>query len=166
MIDSEVIRLRQLRASALRVRAIARALARRFPTNDAVLNRGACTAWRIARTVSGRLRAHPFLRYQQDASLSVLISNSLAATAASLRVSNRHAALALFSGELRMLARELADARALTWVTDLSDAFGRSQAEIQSLSSALGFEAQVSVPQHSRLRTHASAEADWPYLAL
>jgi hypothetical protein len=166
MIDSEVVRLRELRATALRVRAIARALARRFPSSDAVLNRGACAAWRIARTVSGRLRAHPFQEYQKDASLTVLLSNSIAAKASGLRASNRHSALKLFDAELKRLARELADVRALTWVTELSDALGRSQVEIRSLSSALGFETQVTVPQPARVRSAAGAETDWPYLAL
>jgi hypothetical protein len=165
MIDSEVERLRALRASALRVRAVARALARRHPDNDAILNRGACAAWRIARTVSGRLRAHPFLQFQKDASLSVLIANSIAATAAAVRASNRHSALKLFDANLKMLTRELADARALTWVPELSDSFGRSQREIRSVSSALGFETQVS-PQPARLGTAGATEADWPYLAL
>jgi hypothetical protein len=166
MIDSEVVRLRQLRATALRVRAIARTLGRRFPGNDGVLNRGACAAWRVARAVSGRLRAHPFLRYQRDASLAVLVANSLAAKAARLRAVNRHAALKVFDAELKLLARELADARALTWVPELSDSFGRSQDEIRSLSSALGFETQVTVPQPSRVRSASTPEADWPYLAL
>jgi hypothetical protein len=167
MIDSEVQRLRDLRASALRVRAIAHALGRRFAGNDALLNRGACAAWRIARAVSGRLRAHPFLRFQRDASLSVLIANSLAAKSAGLRAANLQSALQLFDAQLKMLARELADARALTWVPELSDSFGRSQAEIRSLTAALGFETQVIEPEKPRLRSPETAPIeDWPYLAL
>src|ERR1039458_3829146 len=68
MIDPDVSRLRRLRAAALRVRAIARALSSRpYALNDFLLGRGAGASWRIARAVSGRLKAHPYASYQQDA---------------------------------------------------------------------------------------------------
>src|SRR5579859_7672700 len=107
MIDREVERLRRLRAEALRVRAIAHALGPR----DALLNRGKCAAWRIARTVSGRLRAHPHDRFQKDAGIGVVVSNSLAAANAALGVKTRHQGLLRFEAHLRSLARELSDVR-------------------------------------------------------
>jgi hypothetical protein len=169
MIDSEVERLRRLRATALRVRAIARALESRAAASDvAALDRSACAAWRVARTASGRLRAHPFAEYQKDASLPVLIRNEMAAISARTRVSMGRDALDVLGTELQALARELADARALTWAPELSDAFGRSQAEIGGLLTALGIDSHAFIPgvlAHARIAS-ATAAGDWPYLAL
>ncbi len=67
MIDIEVIRLRQLRNTALRARAIATALdAGHSGKVDSVLSRSALACWRIARVVTGKLRAHPYQSYQRD----------------------------------------------------------------------------------------------------
>jgi hypothetical protein len=178
MIDAEVERLRSLRATALRVRGIARALQQRVSgrgrsadarsAEQIVLDRGACAAWRVARTVSGRLRAHPFAKYQKDASFAVVLKNEIAAQSAFFRVSLGRDAPALFGCELQTLARELADARALTWATELSDSFGRSQAEIGSLLAGLGLDARTAargVLTQPRIAS-ATAAGDWPYLAL
>lgn len=169
MIDSEVARLRRLRATALRVRAVARSLQSRGRSTDPrILERAACAAWRVSRTVSGRLRAHPFAEYQKDASLAVLLGNEIAAMSARVRASIGRDTLAVFGSELQALARELADARALTWATELSEAFGRCQAEIGSLLVAFGLDGRA--PMHGVLSQHrmasATAAGDWPYLDL
>src|ERR1700730_12699364 len=119
MIDREVERLRRLRATALRVRTVARALSHR----DALLNRGRCAAWRVARTVSGRLRAHPYSSFQKDAGIGVVVANSLAAANAALGVKTRRQGLLIFEAHLKSLARELSDVRALTCAQDLNDSF-------------------------------------------
>lgn len=137
MIDAEVERLRRLRGSALQLREVARALGNsKWSRNDALLAQGRCAAWRLARTVSGRLRAHPHARYQQDAGLGTLLKNGLVAAAASLGASSRREVMLRFSGQLKSVMRQLDDARALTWAPELSDIFGRSQLEIRALIAA------------------------------
>jgi hypothetical protein len=178
MNDSEVARLRQLRNSALRVRAVAYALgATRAGAQDPLLTRGACASWRIARVVSGRLKAHPYLRYQKDTALAVIVFNGVLARWLALKSRKRVQALCEYATNLRLLARQLEDARALTWSSDLSDTFGRSQTEIRSLLVALAGEtAAVSgskrLPQHELSLTDGGVAAlapaiagDWPYLA-
>jgi hypothetical protein len=190
MIDLEIERLRRLRGSALRIRAVARALGgSRAALNDPLLNRGACAAWRIVRAATGRLRAHPYVSFQKDPGLALLLGNSIVATAAVIGASSRLRALENFEAQLKGLARELDDARALTWAADLSDAFGRSQHEIRSLVAAIECETQgvgktrgagkqpaMGVRSHEPRRRlapnapqaaarAAPAEGDWPYLA-
>lgn len=153
MIDFEVERLRRVRGSALRMRAIARALRdsaastddRRSQRED-VFNRARCAAWRVVRTVSGRLRAHPYAPYQQDVGLGRVFTNSLLAAAASFVASSRHRALLRLDTELKSVMREVDDARALTHLDDLSDNLGRSQRELRVLLAALTFEIQDSAP--------------------
>jgi hypothetical protein len=184
MNDLEVARLRQLRSLALRVRAVALALsAKRAAAQDPLLTRGACASWRIARAVSGRLKAHPYLRYQKDTALGIIVFNGMVARWLALKSTNRLQALCEYETNLRRLARQLEDARALTWSSDLSDTFGRSQTEIRSLLTAVAGETAVvsgsklsklskRLPQHElsmadgRVAALAPAiEGDWPYLA-
>jgi len=147
--------------------------------HDSLLDRAGCAAWRVARTVSGRLRAHPYERFQKDAGTGVVVRNSIVAALAALGTKTPRQALVNLEGRLRQLARELDRARALTWAADLSDSFGRSQIEIRSLLAELEYEARTQVT-----RTHAAiapsmtpvganaaeyaatADTDWPYLAL
>jgi hypothetical protein len=168
MIDKEVARLRRLRATALRVRSIAQALG----SSDALLNRGSCAAWRVARTASGRLRAHPYRSYQKDAGIGVVVANNLAAANAVLGVKTRHQRLLRFEVHLRALARELSNVRALTCASDLNDSFGRSQNEIRGLLAALGYETgAVHRPEAAAMVPVANTggavavDSDWPYLA-
>jgi len=138
MVDAEVERLRRLRRSALRLRAVARALGKnKWTRNSALLSQGRCAAWRVARIVSGRLRAHPYVPYQQDARFATLLNNSLAATALALTVSSRQRALRVFEAQLKAVMRELDDARSFTSAADLSDTFGRSQKEFRTLIAAV-----------------------------
>ena len=76
---------------------------------------------------------------------------------------------------LHRLARQLDDARALTWSSDLSDTFGRLQIEIRALMLALAHETKSALyseraPQRSS-RSGSGAgltptiDGDWPYLA-
>jgi hypothetical protein len=174
MFDKEIERLRRLRAAALRVRAVARALR----PGDTLLNRGRCAAWRVARTVSGRLRAHPYASYQKDAGIGVVVANSLAAANAALGVRTRRQGLLRFEAYLSSLARELSDVRALTSASDLNDSFARSQVEIRALIAALVVEtrglyetpgAQLAEASAMATVTDAggaiTADSDWPYLA-
>jgi hypothetical protein len=170
MSDSEVERLRRLRAMALRVRAVARALGKtESMRQNSVCRRTGSAAWRVARTASGRLRAHPHARFQKDAGMGVILWNSLVATTVALSMRGPQA-VSTFERLLRQLARELDHARALTWAAELSDTFGRSQLEIRALideftggrETAVGSAAVAA----SNPRGDAPFESDWPYLAL
>ena len=176
MIDTEVVRLRNLRSSALRVRAVARALVQtRSAQNDAVLNASACAAWRVARAVSGRLRAHPYASFQRDVGLASVVANSLVAATVAASATSRVRAFRGFSRELRKMARELEHARALTWVPGLSDSFGRSLNEFRPLLARVEKEARPVATRHRQVATtrangttaaYAPTESVWPYLAL
>jgi len=167
--DAEVMRLRQLRAVALKVRAIARELGRGAQVRqDPCCEAIACAAWRVVRAVNGRLRGHPYAPFQRDVGLSALIANGMIAAAVGFRSTPRRATLQRLDPYVKRLARELDDARALTWAADFSDSLGRSQAEIRRLQGALpglrrGGE-KMAGPEPA-LAAPAPA-MDWPYLAL
>jgi len=176
MIDSEVARLRRLRAVALRVRAIARMLGSRpYALNDSLLGRGAGASWRIARAVSGRLKAHPYASYQQDPGFGQQLCDSLFASFLALGIKDRPRALAKYESHLCALERQLADVRALTWAPDLSDSLSRSQYEINSLLEAVARETGStydSMQLASRAVTANGAgdftdpiDGVWPYMA-
>src|SRR5271156_3876896 len=132
MTDPEVARLRRLRGEALRVREVARALGSTQWAND-LLARGACASWRIARVVSGRLKAHPYLHYQRGVGLGSIVANRLFASFFAATTRNRVQALKRYESQLQALVRHLDDTRALSWSSDFSDTLGRSQYEFQSL---------------------------------
>ncbi len=183
MIDPEVARLRRLRDEALRVREVARRLgALTWATEDSLLTRGACASWRLARLVSGKLIAHPYLRYQKSAGVGSLLGNRMAAGYLGIVCKRRPQGLKAFAAQLKSLSRHLDDARALTWSTEFSDSLGRSQGEIKSLIQALEVETQERVlvervparpvraegaDRTDRLvgELAKGLEGDWPYLA-
>src|ERR1700685_652410 len=80
MIDTEVIRLRRLRHPDLRGRAIAAALDSDPAGRGSVFSASAQICWRIARVVTGRLRAHPYLSYQRGPSELRAVSHHVSAT--------------------------------------------------------------------------------------
>jgi hypothetical protein len=176
MIDSEVARLRQLRGTALRARALAAAIGSSGARGNTVFSRSAVSCWRIARMVTGRLRAHPYLSYQRDAGAIAAMYYRLIARLTA-RVS-RGRSLRIFSEELTRVARELDNTRALTWSADLSDALGRLQTDIRrSLEEArasarketgsfgdLGARPDSGV--NPARETDGGLEASWPYLAI
>ena len=172
MSNDEVERLRKLRGTALRVRAIARALesAQRPPMATTKLQRVAGAAWRIARTVSGQLRAHPYATFQKDAGTFTILANSLRASAAARLLGRHPRAAGYLAGELSTLSRLLDDARALTGTLDLSESFGRSQIEIRSLIAEIrGRQRAPATPAlilQPRSGAVAAGDSDWPYLSL
>jgi hypothetical protein len=154
--DEEVLRLRRLRATALRVRAFARALSIDASTDHAMFSRAACSCWRIARTATGRLRSHPHLRYQRDAGRVAALWYDVTARML-VRKGSPGDMLGELQTKLRVISRELADARSLTWSPDLSDSLGRSQVEVRRLLDAVAMSSAHGSP--------ADAPAQWPYLA-
>jgi hypothetical protein len=197
MIDAEVMRLRRLRNLALRVRALADALNSREAYDfvrvpeatsgrrRALLSMSAVACWRLAGVATGRLRAHPYLSYQQGPGLLRRVGDRISAWVVS-RAALRHGrSLRTFAEQMQRLARELNDARSLTWLPELSDTLGRAQLQMVKILYQLDTEARREVgagvglahidpaPRNDRLAQSAAAEgahsrnsAAWPYLAI
>jgi hypothetical protein len=176
MIDTEVIRLRRLRNTALRARAIAAALGSNPARRHSLFSRGAVSCWQIARVITGRLRAHPYLSYQRGPSGVRGVYDRVSAGVRSGIARSRGRSLQIFSDELQRVARELDDARALTWSADLGDTWGRSQTQIrrliQELSAGARQEAGSSTetipplaPRTGVVQDTDNVDGNWPYLA-
>ena len=175
MIDTEVIRLRQLRNTALRARAIALALNAPHPESGSVLSRSALACWRIARVITGKLRAHPYQSYQRDAGYLRSVYDGAVAALMAVLAKYRGSRSGQYSAQLQRVAHELDDARALTWSPTLSDTLGRSQAEIRALMKELAADVREAAGSRieagsgldaSDARGHGTGvAANWPYLA-
>jgi len=167
MFDAEVIRLRRLRNTVLRARAMAAALDAYPSARNSVFSRSAVTFWRIASVITGRLRAHPYLRYQRGPSAVHGVYHRIRAKLAGGVARYRDRRLQTFAAELRRVARELDDARALTWSAELSDTLGRAQTQIRTLLRELdGARAPRSGTRTgAALNQPASVPGNWPYLA-
>jgi hypothetical protein len=173
--DEEVGRLRRLRATALRVRALAHACAEVDTACTAVFSRTALSCWRLARTITGHLRAHPNSSCQRDASPLAVLWYDTAARNFTYGAREPGVIPSEMTSKLRLLSRELADARSLTWSPELNDAFGRSQLEIKRLIAALEDAMCGEASELWRTRRLAVAcdaerypagrPAHWPYLA-
>jgi len=143
---------------------------------DSTLSRSAQICWRVSRVITGLLRAHPNLRYRRDYSpLSGTygrVRGGFLACAAGLRGTRAQS----FAEELRRVARELDDVRALTWSVELSETFGRALQQMrrlrQELDAAALLETGARNETAARLESgvtggrHAPKDvANWPYLA-
>jgi hypothetical protein len=170
MIDAEVARLRKLRNMALRVRAVAEMFSADPGMQHATISPSAVIAWRVARVVSGRLRAHPNLSFQQGpASLRYFLDRAAAfVIGATARYRSRM--LRAYTAQLQFFARQLADTRALTWDQDWSDTLGRAQRQLHRSIQELGGTADTAASPAWRTangsRGKTAITADWPYLAI
>ena len=174
MIDAEVMRLRRLRDTALRARALAAVLKASDRRRHSVFSRSAVNCWQIARTITGRLRGHPDLSYQRGPSELRTLVDGIRANVLGSVARDRKRSLAMLAHEVQSVARELDDARALTWSAELSDDFGRAQIQMRRLMSELGGSRQGTGLRAARAPTRGLAairedESDvagnWPYLA-
>jgi hypothetical protein len=178
MIDSEVIRLRRLRDTALRVRAVAAVLDFQPAQRNSVVARSGQSCWRIARIITGTLRAHPYLNYHRGPSEVRAVYDRIRAGLLGGIARPRGRSLQTFCAELQRVAHELDDTRALTWSADLSDTLGRSQTQmrrlIKELDAAARMEAGPRIETDTRVEARGVALRDdagsvagnWPYLAL
>jgi hypothetical protein len=178
MIDTEVMRLRRLRNTALKARALASALDSDPARHNSVFSRSAVSCWQIARMITGSLRAHPYLSYQRGPSEVRGLYDRLSAGFLSAIARYRGRSLQTFSREMQRVARGLEDARALTWSSDLSDTLGRSQMQIRTLIKELDADAPNEVASRhealARVETRSadgrddagSVAGNWPYLAI
>jgi hypothetical protein len=179
MIDAEVVRLRKLRNIALRARTLAKAL-ESDSIDHRVFAESAVMCWTIARIATGRLRAHPYLSYQQGPSQIREFADRAVASLAALTARRENRRFSVYAPQLQSVAREVADVRALTWSADLSDALGRVQLRLRGLAQQLdaGAQHEVGAVSTPRIKTIVRAEAsggalediatetNWPYLAI
>jgi hypothetical protein len=154
--------------------------------NDSVFSRSALACWRIARAITGKLRAHPYQSYQREAGYLRSLYDRAIASLIGVAARLRGGSFGKFSAHLQRLARELDDARALTWSPTLSDTLGRSQSEIRLLVKELaagarieaGARAEPDAREKAALRSESpmrletgsgraasQVAAQWPYLA-
>jgi hypothetical protein len=177
MIDAEVIRLRRLRNTVLRARAIARVLDSHSGRLNSAFSRSALDCWRIARVVTGKLRAHPYLAYQQGPGDLRTVYNHISAMFLGRLALRRGRPWRRFAVELQRVSRELDDVRALTWSSELSDTLGRSQVQIRRAIVEVDVAARreggssyqparVDVPAMAEARADSSRAPQWPYLAI
>jgi len=170
MIDAEVMRLRRLRNTVLQARALAAEFDAAHSRRSSLYSRAAVSCWQIARMITGRLRAHPYLNYQRGPTeLDALYG---ATRSAVLGMASRYGgrSLGILSEELQRVARELDDARALTRSAELSDTFGRSQIQLRRLIAELDLSRNAGVPQAEARsaavgETASTVAGNWPYLA-
>ena len=184
MIDAEVLRLRKLRNVALRSRALAKLLdsdsfERQEFAGQSMFARSAVVCWTIARIASGRLRAHPYVSYQRGPSRLRDVADAVSASLTALNARRLGRAVSACAQQLQAVAREVNDARALTWSPELSDALGRMQIRLRRLSHefdlrAAGETNAALVPRAKSAARAAgadsveeiAADSAWPYLAI
>jgi hypothetical protein len=177
MIDMEVMRLRRLRNAALRARAFGAVMVSDRAERNDILVRSALSCWGIARAASGVLRGHPYLSYQKGPSVLRGAYDQVRALLLVAIARTRGRALSTCLQELRRVARELDDTRALTRSMELSDTLGRAQVKIRRLLRELDVAALVQAGSSGEIAALLNAPAgirddadalagDWPYLAL
>jgi|SRR5271170_2503302 len=176
MTDAKVMRLRKLRDTALRVRALAEALGSDPRAENPVIAVSAVISWRVARVITGRLRAHPNLSYQKGPGQLRYFFIRAAAMLVAAAARYRDRVLPAYASQLQCLARELADTRALIWEPDWGDTLGRAQRQIRQATQDIGgasdraapsrADADVLLSSNERARGNAGIAADWPYLAI
>jgi hypothetical protein len=178
MIDAEVLRLRKLRNVALRARALAKILDS-DSQEQSVFARSAVICWTIARVASGRLRAHPYLSYQQGPSRMRDVADGLVASLVAMNARRRNRTVNVYAQQLQTVVHEVDDVRALTWSPELSDALGRMQIQLRRLAhefdlDALGESGAAMLPRAKAVACAANgnslreiaADNAWPYLAI
>ena len=179
MIDAEVLRLRKLRNVALRARALCKILDSDSTQEQSVFARSAVICWTIARVASGRLRAHPYLSYQQGRSGLRDAADGLVASLVAMNARRRNRTVNVYAQQLQTVMHEVDDVRALTWSPELSDALGRMQIQLRRLAHEfdLGVLAESGAAMLPRAKAVAcaatgnslqeiTADNGWPYLAI
>jgi hypothetical protein len=173
MIDTEVLRLRNLRIAALRARTLARVLDADSTNHNSMLAMSAVKLWTVARIISGQLRAHPYLPYQQGPNSIRLFLDNADAALKGFAARRQRRPLSVFAEQLRLVARELDDVRALTRSQSLSDALGRSQLQLRRLLLEFALASKGEKGAKLETGTHADVNTgpvgvanEWPYLAI
>jgi hypothetical protein len=147
IMNNEVTRLRKLRKTVLKVRALASALNSGNDQNRVYEHAGVLN-WRIARVATGRLRSHPYRSYQADQGYLESTADRLDAYIQGKLANMRGQGTRIFLQALSVALREVDDARALTLSTDLSDALGRAQQAMRSLIDDVRAQLPKNLGQH------------------
>jgi hypothetical protein len=177
MIDAEVIRLRRLRDTVLRARAMAKVLNSHSGMLNSVFSRAAVDCWRIARVLTGKLRSHPYLAYQRGPGVTRTICDYMSTLLLGSLAVKGGRQWRTFARELQRVSRELDDVRSLTWSSELIDALGRSQTQIRMLLEEVDAAARKECgSSHQPARMDApimvgggddsGRNEQWPYLAI
>lgn len=176
MFDAEVMRLQRLRSSALRARALAETLNSHSNRGHAVFAQSAASCWRIARTITGRLRSHPHPRFERGPGKLSGAGDRIRAALLAAVARYQGRSLQCCSAHLSLVMRELNDVRAVTWSPELGDSLGRFQAQLHRLiqeADALAQREGGSEPNSSAHAEPGAAQArncaaadNWPYLAI
>jgi hypothetical protein len=137
MTFDEVVRLRNMRNKALRMRALASTLGACEGDRSSVFSRGAAIGWRISRVITGTLRGHPFAPYQRGPSVGRRMFDQVGVRLEAAVARRNRRSWELFAEELRGVYRELNDARAVTRSAELSDSFGRFLLQMRRLQQEM-----------------------------
>ena len=170
MVDAEVLRLRKLRNVALRARALGKFLDSNLDASDSVFARGSVLCWTIARIVTGRLRAHPYLSYQRGHGQLASLTDAAMAAALAVAAQRQKSELNVFAEHLQAVAREVDDVRSVSWSPDFGDALGRMQIQMRrvmsELESVLPVQRVTPAPATRRALNEIEVQDSWPYLAI
>jgi hypothetical protein len=172
IMNNEVTRLRRLRKTALKLRALALALDA-GKCEGSAYERASLVSWRIARIATGRLRSHPYRSYQRDPGYFEGAADRFNSYLQAALANMRGQGMRVFLQQMTAAARELDDTRALTLCADLSDALGRAQQNVRALIDEVrlhmcrtsGQDAQACGKQSTSSLANSHVPAS-PYLAL
>jgi hypothetical protein len=114
------------------------------------------------------------LSYQRGLSELRTLVDGIRANVLGSAARDRKRSLAMLADEVQAVARELDDARALTWSAELSDDFGRAQVQVRRLIAEIGGSRKVTglrsarAPARGRVavsQNDSDVAGNWPYLA-
>ena len=159
IMTDEVIRLRRLRKTALKVRALTTYL-------NPGSNRAAVLLWHISRIATGRLRSHPYESYQSDQGVFETTADRCIAYLGAAFAKMRRQGMRHLLGHLIAASRELDDTRALTLSAELSETLGRAQLRMREVIEEVRAHVPEAVGRRLAQRGDAGAQVSSPYLAL
>jgi hypothetical protein len=118
------------------------------------------------------------LSYQQGHSALRGMADALIASFSALNARRQNRSVSICAQQLQAVAREVDDARALTWSPELSDALGRMQVQMRRLANELDLGALeegggllprakiLACAETSDVLEEMTADNSWPYLAI
>jgi hypothetical protein len=137
MMEDEVLRLRRLQSSAMRVIALDEALIPgHSETRASVKPFAGVVARRVARIVRDSLQRHPNLRYRRGIGRWERWTNRAAAFRVKVLHSRAGSAQRMVLEAFARMSRQVDDVRSLTWSQDLSDRLARIQAELRAVAAS------------------------------
>jgi hypothetical protein len=160
-----ISQLQQLRRRALYVREVCHGWAK--ADAPALHAQGALVAWRISRVVSGWLIGHP--NEQFHPTRSPVFALALACGSLAVRASHwsEMARRRWLSTQLRALARECADIRAVTSSVIINEMLARHQPSLLALERVVAPVSEPALQRGTRALQKRSFDAEnWPFLSI